>query len=136
MDLDRARDYARTNHHAVMATRTASGKVRQSPVLVGADDQGAFLVSSRETAYKTRHVADNGWAQLCILPDRFFGEWVYVEGTTEVVHLPEAMDLLVEYYRLVNGEHDDWEDYRAAMEKEKRVVLRMSAIHAGPDRQG
>lgn len=135
MDLDRARDFVRSNHRAVLATRTSSG-LQQSPVVVGVDDEGRLTVSSRETAYKTRNLRADPWAQLCVLPDAFFGDWIYVEGEAEVVSLPEAMEPLVEYYRGISGEADDWDDYRAGMERERRVLLRITPRRAGPDRQG
>jgi PPOX class probable F420-dependent enzyme len=135
MDLDLAREFVRSHHHAVLATRSPSG-VHQTPVLVGLDDEGRLTVSSRETAFKTRHVRADPWAQLCVLQDSFFGEWVYVEGEAEVVSLPEAMEPLVEYYRGISGEADDWGEYRAAMERERRVIIRVTPHKAGPDRQG
>jgi PPOX class probable F420-dependent enzyme len=135
MDLDRAREFVRAHHHAVLATRSATG-LHQSPVLVGIDEQGRLTVRSRETAYKTRHLREDPWAQVCVIPDAFFGEWVYVEGEAEVVSLPEAMEPLVEYYRDISGEPDDWDDYRAGMERERRVIIRITPTRAGPDRQG
>ena len=135
MDLDAAVDFVRTHHRAVLATRSP-GRVHQSPVLVGVDDRGRLVVSSRETAYKTRQLRADPWAQLCVFPDGFFGEWVYLEGEAEVVSLPEAMDLLVDYYRDISGEADDWDEYRAGMEREQRVVLRITPTRAGPQRQG
>jgi hypothetical protein len=71
-----------------------------------------------------------------VLNDGFFGDWVYVEGRADVVPLPDAMDLLVEYYRNISGEHDDWDGYRAAMEREKRVAILITPVRAGPDRAG
>jgi PPOX class probable F420-dependent enzyme len=135
MDLDRAVDHVRRHHHAVMATRSP-GRIHQSPVLVGVDEEGRLSVSSRETAYKTRQVRADPWVQLCVFPDGFFGDWVYVEGEAEVVSLPEAMEPLVEYYRGISGEADSWDDYRAGMEAERRVLLRITPTRAGPDRQG
>ncbi len=135
MDLDRARDFVRRHHRAVLATRSRSG-VQQSPVLVGVDTQGRLTVSTRETAVKTRNVRADPWVQLCVLRDEFFGEWVYVEGEAEVLSLPEAMEPLVEYYRGISGEAEDWEEYRAGMERERRVLLRVTPRRAGPDRQG
>jgi PPOX class probable F420-dependent enzyme len=135
MDLDRVRDFVRDHHRAVLATRSGSG-VHQSPVLVGVDDEGRLTVSSRETAYKTKHLRADPWAQLCVFPDGFFGEWIYVEGEAEVVSLPEAMEPLVEYFRGISGEADDWDEYRAGMEEERRVILRITPTKAGPDRQG
>jgi hypothetical protein len=73
---------------------------------------------------------------LCGFPDGFYGNWVQVEGTAEIVELPEAMDLLVEYYRRISGEHPDWDDYRAAMEREQRVILRVTIAKAGPNVSG
>ncbi len=136
MDLDRARDFVRDHHRAVMATRTAGGGLQQSPVLVAVDDRGRLLVSSRETAFKTRNVRRDPWMQLCVLPDEFFGDWVLVEGEAEVLSLPEAMEPLVDYYRAVAGEHEDWAEYRAAMERDRRVLIRLDPRRAGPDRQG
>lgn len=135
MDLDRAREFVRTHHRAVLATRTPSG-IQQSPVLVGVDEEGRLIVSSRETAFKTKNLRADSWAQLCVFSDGFFGDWVYVEGSAEVVPLPEAMEPLVEYYRGIAGEAEDWDDYRAGMERERRVIIRMTPTRAGPDRQG
>jgi PPOX class probable F420-dependent enzyme len=136
MDLEKAREFVRSHHRAVLATRTEDGGIQQSPVLVGVDDEGRLVVSSREAAYKTRNLRRDRWAQLCVLPDSFFGEWAYVEGDAEVVPLPEAMEPLVEYYRGISGEHDDWDEYRRSMAAERRVLIRITARRAGPDRKG
>jgi len=135
MNLDDARDFVRRNHRAVLATRSSS-RIQQSPVLVGVDDEGLLTVSSRETAFKTRNLRADPWAQLCVLNDGFFGDWIYVEGSAQVLSLPEAMEPLVEYYRGISGEADDWDGYRAGMERERRVILRITPTRAGPDRQG
>ncbi len=135
MDLDRARDFARRHHRAVLATRSAAG-IQQSPVLVAVDEEGRFVVSSRETAYKTRNLRRDPWTQLCIFTDAFFGTWYYVEGETEVLSLPEAMDPLVDYFQRAAGEIEDEDAYRRSMEEERRVLFRITATRAGPDRQG
>ena len=88
MDLDRARDFVRDNPRAVMATRSRSGGVQQSPVLVGVDDEGRFVVSSREPAYKVKHLRDDPWTQLCVFTKKFFGDWIYVEGQAESCRCP------------------------------------------------
>jgi hypothetical protein len=71
-----------------------------------------------------------------VLNDGFFGEWIQVDGIAEIVSLPEAMELLVEYYRSLAGEHPDWDEYRASMERERRVLVRVELQRAGPDRSG
>ena len=136
MDLDRARDFLRTHHRAVLATSRADGRPQLSPVLTGIDGEGRVLISTRENAIKTRNVRREPHASLCVLSDSFFGDWIQVEGRAEVVSLPVAMDLLVDYYRAVAGEHPDWADYRAVMERDKRVIIRVAITRAGPDVSG
>ena len=136
MDLDSARDFIRENRRGVMATRRPSGGIQQSPVIATVDGEGRVIVSSRETAYKTRNLRRDPWAQLCMFTDRFFGPWIYVEGAAEVVSLPEAMEPLIDYYKRFPGDNPDWDDYRARMERERRVLIRVSVERAGPDRQG
>lgn len=136
MDIDAALEFARTQHRAVLGTLKADGTPQLSPVTVGVDDAGHVVISTRQTAYKVRHIRRDPRVWLCVLPDTFFGRWVQIAGTAEIVELPEAMELLVDYYRRISGEHPDWNDYRAAMEREKRVLLRIQVAKAGPDASG
>ena len=136
MDLDKARDFLRENNRGVLANRRSEGGIQQTPVLVTVDAEGRAIISSRETAYKVKNLRRDPWAQLCAFTNRFFGEWIYIEGTAEIVSLPEAMDLLIDYYRRFPGENPDWDDYRARMERERRVLIRISMERAGPDRSG
>lgn len=136
MDLDEARAIVREQHRAVLATTRADGTPQMSPVLVAVDDAGHLLVSTRETALKVRNLRRDPRLWLCVLPDGFFGRWIQVEGRADIVALPAAMDGLVDYYRRTAGEHRDWDDYRAAMRRERRVLLRVTLDRAGPDRAG
>ena len=137
MDIEGAVNFMRSNHRAVLHTFRRDGGPQLSPVTVGVDDDGHPIVSSRETAFKTKNLLRDPRVTLCVLPDQFYGEWAYVDATCEVVHLPEAMEQLVEYYRQVRGEeHPDWDDYRAAMTKERRVILRFHVERAGPTVHG
>ena len=119
-----------------MATRRANGDPQLSPVMAAVDEGGRLLVSSRETAYKVKNLRRDPRVSFCFLNEGFFGEWIQVDGRVEVVSLPAAMDLLVDYYRRLSGEHPDWDDYRAAMAREQRVVVRVELERAGPDRSG
>jgi PPOX class probable F420-dependent enzyme len=136
MDMDEARAFVRDNHRAVLATVKPDGTPQLSPVTVGVDADGRVVISTRETAYKTRNLRRDPRVHLCVMPDGFYGRWVQLAGTAEVVSLPDAMDGLVDYYRSISGEHPDWDDYRAAMERERRVIVRVTLEKAGPDRQG
>ena len=136
MDLDDARDHVRRHSHAVLSTVRRDGTPQLSPVTAAVDDAGRVVVSSRETAYKVRNLRREPRAWLCVFPDAFYGPWVQVEGTVEVLSLPDALEPLVDYYRAVAGEHDDWDDYRRAMVAEQRCLIRVTLTHAGPDRAG
>ena len=107
-----------------------------SPIACAVDADGRVVVSSRETAMKAKHLRRDPHVAICVLNDGFYGEWAQVDGTAEVVQLPEAMDGLVEYYRQISGEHPDWDDYRAAMERERRVLMRITVTRAGPNVSG
>lgn len=137
MDLEAARDYLRTHHRAVMATTRRDATPQMSPITVSVDNDGYAVVSSRETAVKVKNLRRDPRAWICALPDAFFGEpFVQVEGDVTIVDLPEAMDGLVDYYRSVSGEHPDWDDYRAAMTRDQRVLIKLAITRAGPDIAG
>jgi PPOX class probable F420-dependent enzyme len=136
MDLDRARDFVRTHHRAVLTTTRSDGTPQMSPVLVALDEDGRVVVSSRQGAMKTLNVRRRPRAWLLVLSDGFYGDWVQLEGDAVVVDLPDAMDGLVGYYRQISGEHPDWDDYRAAMLRDRRVLIRIDPTRAGPDREG
>ncbi len=136
MDIAEATGFIAANHRAVLATLRGDGKPQLSPISAGVDDSGHVVVSSREAAMKTRNLRRQPFASLCVFSDRFYGDWVQVEGTAEIVSLPEAMDGLVAYYRSLAGEHPNWDEYRAAMVSEKRVLIMLSVERAGPDRSG
>ena len=135
MDLDEARAFLAEHHRGILATARADGRPQMSPVSVALDAQGRPSISTRETAYKVRNILRNPAVSLCVTSEDFW-RWIQVDGTAEVVPLPEAMDLLVEQYRTVAGEHPDWDDYRRAMEEQRRVIVRIDMERAGPDRQG
>jgi PPOX class probable F420-dependent enzyme len=123
------------HHRAVLATSRADGNPQLSLVAAGVDGD-TVVVSTRETAMKTKNLRRRPRASLIVFTDEFYGDSVQVEGPVEVVSLPEAMDGLVAYYRQVAGEHPDWDDYRSAMERERRVLLRITVERAGPDHAG
>jgi PPOX class probable F420-dependent enzyme len=136
VDLGEARDFVRDNHRAVLSTMRRDGTPQSSPVTCGVADDGAIVISTREAAAKTANVRRHPRIWLCVLSDGFFGPFVQVEGTAAVVSLPEAMDGLIDYYRMLSGEHPDWDDYRAAMIRDQRVLIRMTPTRAGPDYSG
>ena len=137
MDLDEARAFVREHHRAVLATRRGDGSPQMSIVACNVDGDGKIVVSTRETAVKTRNARRDPRVSICVLPDDGWqGRWIQVDGNADVLSLPDAMEPLVDYYRTTAGEHPDWDDYRAAMERERRVLLRVTLERAGPDIAG
>ena len=136
MNLDEARQFLRENHRAVLSTFRADGRPQLSPVAVGVDAEGRAVISSRETAFKVKNLRRDPRASVCVVADTWYGPWLQAEGTASIVSLPQAMEPLINYYRGLAGEHPDWDDYRAAMERERRVIVRIELERAGPDRQG
>lgn len=136
MDLDEARAFLAANHRAVLATFRRDGRPQMSPVLCAVDSDGRVVVSTREPAMKTKNLRRDPRAALCVMTDAFFGPWTQVEGDAEVVSLPDAMDGLIDYYRRTAGEHEDWDAYRSAMQRERRVLIRITLTRAGPNASG
>jgi PPOX class probable F420-dependent enzyme len=136
VDISRATGFLSEHPRAVLATMRRDGRPQLSPVVVAVDDAGRVLISTRETAVKAKNLARDPRASLCGLNERFFGEWVQAEGAAELIYLPEAMPLLEDYYRRISGEHPDWDDYRSAMQRERRLIVRITIDRAGPDVSG
>jgi PPOX class probable F420-dependent enzyme len=133
LSADDVRSFIRLHHHGVLATVRRDGSPQMSPVLVGVDDDGSLVISAAETAVKTANVRRQGRASVCMFEDGFYGQWVQAEGAASVESLPEAMEGLVRYYQVISGEHPDWDDYRAAMVRDRRVLLHIRIDRVGPN---
>jgi PPOX class probable F420-dependent enzyme len=136
MAHEEALDFIRLHHRGVLATYRRDGQAQLSPVLAAVDSESRVVISTREGAMKTRILRRNPRAGFCALSERFFGAWYSVEGNVEVLSLPEALEPLVDYYRAAVGDHPDWQDYRDAMVREQRVLLRITVDRSGPTTQG
>ncbi|MBV8444493.1 MAG: PPOX class F420-dependent oxidoreductase [Candidatus Dormibacteraeota bacterium] len=135
-DHDEALQFISEHRRGVLSTQRRDGGAQMSPVLATVDAENRVVISTREASMKVRNLRRTPRAALCALSQRFFGEWHVVEGPVEIVSLPEAMEPLVDYYRRASGEHPDWDDYRAAMQREQRVLLRITVERSGPARSG
>jgi PPOX class probable F420-dependent enzyme len=125
-------EFLRPRSHALLATRRRDGGPQLSPVAAGVDGQGRVLVSTYPARAKVRNARRDERVSLCFLSDDWDDAWVQVDGTAEVLELPEALDDFVAYYRSIAGEHPDWEDYRAAMLRQGKVLLRVTIERWGP----
>jgi PPOX class probable F420-dependent enzyme len=136
MNPEAALEFIREHHDAVMFTYRRDGSPQMSPITCNVDPDGFVVVSTRETALKTKNLRRDPRVSLCVVSQGFYGEWIQVDGTAEVIALPDAMERLIDYYRSLRGEHPDWDDYRAAMTRDRRVIVRITVERAGPDRSG
>jgi PPOX class probable F420-dependent enzyme len=136
VDIARATRFLSAHPRAVLATSRADGRPQLSPVVAAVGDDGRILISTREPAIKAKNLARDPRASLCVLNDGFFGEWVQAEGIAELIHLPDAMPILEDYYRRISGEHPDWAEYREAMRRDRRLIIRITVDRAGPDVSG
>ncbi|MEC7827965.1 MAG: PPOX class F420-dependent oxidoreductase [Actinomycetota bacterium] len=135
MEIEKGLDYVRDNSRAVLATRRRDSSPQMSPVTLAVVDN-EIIMSTRETAIKTWNLRRDPTSWLCVFPDKWLGRWVQLQCRAEIVSLPEAMDLLVAYYRTLSGEHPDWDDYRRAMADDQRCIVKFEIEVAGPDIQG
>jgi PPOX class probable F420-dependent enzyme len=136
MDPEQARDFVRSNHRAVLSTFRSDGRPQLSPVTAVIDGAGRVAVSTREPAVKVRNLRRDPRVSLIAFTDAFYGDWVQLDGTAEIIPQPEALELLVDYYRLAAGEHPDWDEYRQAMIDQNRVLVRFAVERAGPNVTG
>jgi PPOX class probable F420-dependent enzyme len=132
VDRDALLDFLRPRHRAILTTRRGSGGLQLSPVTCGVDGEGRIVVSTYPQRAKARNARRNPDVSLCVLSDDFDGPWVQVDGDAEVLDLPEALEPLVDYYRAISGEHPDWAEYRAAMSRQGKSLLRITPTRWGP----
>ena len=137
VDISTAQHFLTRHHWGVLATRRKDGGLQMSPITVGLDDGGRAIISSRETAYKVNNLRRNPGAAVCTFTLNFHGGgWVQVNGSAEIVSLPEALDALVYLQRQVYSEHKSWPEFRERMVRERRVVIRIAIESVGPKARG
>ncbi|WP_309133554.1 PPOX class F420-dependent oxidoreductase [Cellulomonas sp.] len=132
VDLPALLDFVRPRHHMLLVTARADGRPQVSPVSGGVDEQGRIVISTYPGRAKTRNAERDPRVSVCVLSDDWNGAWVQVDGTAEVLHMPEAEDALVDYYRCIAGEHPDWDEYRAAMRLQGKSLVRITPERWSP----
>ena len=134
--VDRARllDFARTRHRLTLITTKRDGRPQASPVTGGVDAEGRIVVSTYPDRAKATNLRRNPAVSVLVHSDDWDGAWVQVDGTAEVLDMPspEAEDGLVEYFRCIAGEHSDWDEYREAMRRQGKSLIRITIESWGP----
>ncbi|WP_318202555.1 PPOX class F420-dependent oxidoreductase [Streptomyces sp. SCL15-4] len=125
-------DFVRPRHRALLITRRSDGSPQASPLTCGVDDSGRIVMSTYPDRAKTRNAKRDNRVSLVVLSDDWNGPWVQIDGTAEVVDAPDSVEPLVEYYRNIAGEHPDWDEYRQAMLKQGKSIIRVTPERWGP----
>jgi PPOX class probable F420-dependent enzyme len=129
---DELLDFVRPRHRAILLTRRADGSPQASPLTCGVDDSGRIVVSTYPERAKTRNAKRDERVSLVVLSDEWNGPWVQIDGTAEVIDSPDSVEPLVEYFRNISGEHPDWDEYREAMVKQGKTIIRVTPVRWGP----
>jgi len=136
VERDELVSFVRPRHRGVLSTTRINGRPQMSLVTMGLDNQGRVVVATYPERVKTLNARRNPTASLLVMDDEFNSEWVQVDGTLEVLDLPEAIEPLCEYFRAISGEHPHWAEYREAMIEQGKSLLRLSIETWGPISQG
>lgn len=132
VQLDQLLEFVRPRHRALLLTTRADGRPQGSPVTCGVDDAGRLVVSTYPERAKVRNARRDPRASVIVLSDEWDGPWVQVDGTAEVIDSPDSVEPLVEYYRNIAGEHPNWDEYRAAMVRQGKSLVRVTPERWGP----
>jgi len=129
-------DFIRPRHHGVLLTNRRDGWPQSSLVSMGLDDEGRIVVSSYPERAKVHNLRRDPKASMVVQSNEWNGEWVQVDGAAEVIDLPAALDGLCDYFRVISGEHPDWDDYREAMSAQGKCLIRLTIERWGPVAKG
>ncbi|WP_263172312.1 PPOX class F420-dependent oxidoreductase [Streptomyces sp. SCSIO ZS0520] len=132
VDLNGLLDFVRPRHRALLITRRADGSPQASPLTAGVDDAGRVVMSTYPERAKTRNARRDAAVSVVVLSDDWNGPWVQIDGEAEVLDAPDSVEPLVEYFRNISGEHPDWDEYRAAMLKQGKSLIRVTPRRWGP----
>jgi len=128
-------EFIAPRHNGVLITFRADGRPQMSPVMMGLFE-GHLMVSTYPERAKTINAKRNPQVSMCVLSDNFGGDWVQVDGTAEVLDMPEALQGLVDYYRCISGEHPDWDEYAEAMHRQDKSIIKVRIDSWGPVASG
>ena len=134
MELAQALEFVRDKRKGILITTRSDGRPQSSNILFALGDDGVIRISVTDDRAKTANARRTGAASLHVNRDDF---WAYVVIDADVTALPVAadphdatVDALVDLFRQLQGEHDDWDDYRRAMVTDRRLVLELRPTHA------
>jgi PPOX class probable F420-dependent enzyme len=132
VDREQLVEFLRTRHRAILMTTKSDGGPQLSPNTSGIDSQGRVVISTYPKRAKVANIRREPRVSVCMLSDDWDGPWVQLHGRAEVLDLPEAVEPLVEYFRSISGEHPNWDEYREAMVRQGKSLIRITIDSWGP----
>ena len=132
VDRDEMLDFVRPRHRGTLVTRRRDGSPQMSPVTCGVDDAGRVVVSTYPQRAKAANARRDPQVSILIHSDEWDGPYVQLDGTAEVIDMPDAVEPLVGYFRCISGEHPDWDEYREAMRTQNKSLIRITVERWGP----
>jgi len=125
-------EFLRPRHRATLVTRRRDGGLQMSPVTCGLDGEGRLVVSTYPQRAKARNARRDPRVSVLVHSDAWDDPYVQVDGEAEVLDMPEAVEPLVDYFRCISGEHPDWAEYRDAMRRQNKSLIRITVGRWGP----
>jgi PPOX class probable F420-dependent enzyme len=132
VDLQDLLEFVRPRHKMIITTRRLDGAPQLSPVTGGVDEAGRVVVSTYPDRAKTHNLRRDAACSVLVLSDDFGGAWVQIDGSAEVIDVPDSVEPLVDYFRCIAGEHSDWSEYRQAMLDQGKSLIRITIRRWGP----
>jgi PPOX class probable F420-dependent enzyme len=134
VDRNQLIDFIRDRHRLTLVTHRRDGCPQISPVTAGVDDGQRIVISTYPDRAKAVNLRRDPAASVLVHSDAWDGPYVQVDGTAEVLDMPsaEAEEALVDYFRCIAGEHPDWTEYRAAMRRQGKSLIRITIDGWGP----
>jgi PPOX class probable F420-dependent enzyme len=126
MELADALTFVRARKNGVLTTIRANGRPQLSNILYVPGDDDVLRISITDGRAKTKNIRRDPRVSLYVPGDNFW-QFLVLEGTAELTPVAadpqdDTVEQLVAYYRAGNGEHPDWDDFRATMVADGRLI--------------
>lgn len=133
MEIADAQRFLKNNHHGVLVARKRDGSLQMTLVSPVIDSQGRLIITARETTYKVKNIKRDPRISLLVFGEQFHGsKYIQIDGRAEIIPHPQAMDIVIDWYRQLNGEHPNWDEYREKVKAEGRIAILVTIDNVGP----
>lgn len=133
MEISEAQKFLKSNHHGVLVARKRDGSLQMTLVspVIGTD--GKVTITARESTYKVKNIRRNPEVSLLVYGEKFNGSnYIQIDGKAEIIPLPQAMDIVLDWHRQIRGEPENWDDIRKKTLAEGRLAIRIAIEKVGP----